>query len=66
MNAGEKRINSIEGLRGCAAIIVAYFYHYKNEFGGNIPTPDILQNDKIIWLYQRLFCQGYLGVELFF
>ena len=29
--------NTINAYKGIAAVAIAYFYHYKNEFGGEKP-----------------------------
>ena len=58
---------SVNAFKGIAAIIIAYFYHYKNEFGGEMPGVVFLDSLGVPskWL-EYLYTYGYLGVEFFF
>ena len=57
---------SVNALKGIAAIIIANFYHYKNEFG-EMPGVRYLDLKGVPsnWL-EYLYMYGYLGVEFFF
>ena len=58
--------NTINAYKGIAAVAIAYFYHYKNEFGGEKPGVTLLQTWSGHNFLSNIYLYGYLGVELFF
>lgn len=57
----KKKYKGLDGLRGITALIIAYIYHYKNEFNNCRPMINCKIGNCIDWLYEY----GWLGVELF-
>lgn len=57
------RYDSLDGIRGIAAVIIAYFAHYNNSFGGNRPLARFLDSTFIDSLHGN---GAQVWVEMFF
>lgn len=55
-------MKSLNGIRGIAAICIAYIYHYKNHFGFRPMTDFPVVGGTLNWIYEY----GWIFVELFF
>lgn len=58
---------ALDGFRGIAAVLVAYFYHYFQYFDGNTPLSD-WSGGGVKWqqVTEAVYVYSYLGVEIFF
>lgn len=59
----ERYYEELDGLKGIVAVIIAYFYHYSNEFNGAQPNVDIPIIGNV---FAMMYEYGYLLVEIFF
>lgn len=65
MAANDNRLDALDALKGMAALIIAYVYHYKNDFYNCTPIPQVLPGflqKSVAFLYQY----GYLTLSVFF
>lgn len=61
----EKRLDAFDALKGIAAVIIAYIYHYKNDFYNCTPIPGCFPVF-LRKLMEFLYTYGYLTLSVFF
>lgn len=65
MAAKENRLDALDGIKGIAAVIIAYIYHYKNDFYNCTPIPQWFPGF-LRKAMELLYTHGYLALSIFF